>query len=89
MCFEFSLARSPSKDRDLIRLIGDALFVRRWRAPLVPRETLCGHVVMAAILFTLNAEGKCKILITIGARQNAAGATPFRASQGPDFVAEA
>jgi len=45
-----------------MRLIGTALFVRRWRAPLFPGKPLssCHH---EGILFTLTAEGKSKILM--------------------------
>jgi len=65
-----------------MRLIGIALFVRRWRAPLFPGKPSCGHVVMEAILFTLSAEGKCKIIITIGAWQNSQHIAQSHASQG-------
>jgi hypothetical protein len=51
-----------------MRLIGTALFVRRWRAPLFPGKPYAVMSSWEAILFTLSAEGKRKILI--GARQN-------------------
>src|SRR4051812_45458844 len=82
---DFSLARSPSKDRDLMRLIGTALFVRRWRAPLFPGKPLssCHH---EGILFTLTAEGKSKILMAIGARQNSPSASGTGASRNSGCV---